>query len=462
MVNHRAIIHVTRQCLLATGLLAVSGVASASGFALIEQSVSSMGTAYANGSSGIDDASTIWFNPATMTRLAGKNASGGFHIVNSRVDVDATAEYNPNLFSGLPFAGAEVLGKTNPNIDLTAVVPHAAYSQQYNDRFWLGISVNGPFGLKTDYDSDWVGRYNAIKSDLITVNINPSIAYKLNDRASVGFGVSALYADGELTNALDVGLGDFVSAIRAGTSPSLPWYPGAVGTSTYDSEAKLTGNDWGYGWNVGLLLEPTAVTRFGLHYRSKIDLDIKGDAKITGPVLNRKEDAVLPLNLPASASASVYHDINDRVALMLDVTWTNWDEVQEIRVKTDSGQRLSTWDWDDTIRVAVGGSYRYNNTWLFRTGLAWDETPIPNDSLRSPVVPGNDRTWLTLGANYRYTKQISFDFGYAHLFVDDPEIKGVSDAYDPTTGATTGTHLLYADYDAAVDMLSFQLNWAFD
>jgi len=454
MVNHRAIYHATRQYLLATGLLMLSGVAGASGFALIEQSVSSMGTAYANGSSGIDDASTIWFNPATMTRLAGKNASGGFQIVDSRVDVDASARYNPDnpLISGTPLAsggGVPVSGKTKPNTDLTAVVPQAAYSQQYNEKLWLGISVNVPFGLKTDYDSDWVGRYNAIKSDLLTVNINPSIAYKFNDRASVGFGVNALYADGELTNAVDAGL--------------LAGIPGGA-----DGRAKLTGNDWGYGWNVGLLLEPTAVTRFGLHYRSKIDLDIEGDAKLsglTGPLaaFNFKESAVLPLTLPASASASVYHDISDRIALMLDVTWTNWDEVQEIRVKRDSGaQRLSVWDWDNSIRVAVGGSYRYNDTWLLRTGLAWDETPIPDDSLRSPVVPGNDRTWFTLGANYRYTKQISFDFGYAHLFVNDPEIRGESDAFDPTTGATTGTHLLNANYDAAVDMLSFQLNWAFD
>jgi long-chain fatty acid transport protein len=437
-------------------LLLTSTFAKASGFGLIEQSVSSMGTAYANGASGIDDASTIWFNPATMTRLAGRNASGGAHIVWSRVDIDADAEYNPNI----PLVGGtSIRGKNNTDTDVLAAVPHAGYSHQLNDDLWVGMTVNVPFGLETDYDDEWVGRYHALKSELLTVNFNPSIAFKIHEKASLGLGVSAMYADGELTNAVDGGLATFANGGILPGAPPFFWTPGS---NNLDSEAKLTGDDWGYGWNAGLLLEPTDRTRIGLQYRSKVDLDLTGEIEVSGPIVSFDDDAELSITLPASWSISAYHDINDRFAIMADVTWTEWSELDEIRIKRDSGnQILAIWDWEDSIRYAIGGSYRHNSNWLFRTGVAFDEGATPNDRLRTPRVPDDDRIWVTLGANYRYSEQLSIDFGYAHLFVDDPEIDSVESTYDPTIGQTAGTHDLSGKYDVAVDMFSLQLNWSF-
>ena len=410
-----------------------------------------MGTAYANGSAGIDDASTIFFNPASMTRLAGQHASGGIHVVYSQVDIDAEAKYNDNLPP--PLAGTSIEGKKKTNADLLAAVPHGGYSHQLNDRTWLGITINGPFGLKTKYDdNDWVGRYHALRGELRTYNINPAIAFKFNDKASVGFGISAMYGDGDLTNDVDVGL-------LVPPGPPLNGGPG-----TYDGRAQLDGDDWGWGWNAGILLEPNEDTRFGLHYRSKVDLELEGDAKLGSdiPGVSFKEDAELDITMPDSLSLSAWHAVTDKLALMADVTWMNWSEVEEIRVKRENGVRLSEWEWDDTVRVAVGGSYQFDSKWQFRGGVAWDETPTPNDRLRTPYVPDEDRIWLTLGANYRFSKNLSLDVGYAHLFVDDPEIKNGVDAHDPTTGATEGVHLLDAEYDASVDMLSVQVNWAFD
>jgi long-chain fatty acid transport protein len=393
-----------------------------------------------------------------MTRLAGQQASGGAHIVWSRVDIDADAEYNPNI----PLVGGtSISGKNNTDTDLVAAVPHGAYSHQVNDRTWLGISINAPFGLKTKYDDQWVGRYHAIKSELTTVNINPSIAFRFNDRASVGLGVSALYADGKLTNAVDGGLGTFATGGILPGAPPFFWTPGS---DTYDGEAELEGDDWGYGWNAGLLLEPTESTRFGLQYRSKIDLDIEGNVEVSGPLpsLNFKNNAELSLTLPESWSVSAYHDINDRFAVMADVTWTEWSKLDEIRIKQDNGsQTLSIWDWEDSVRYSIGGSYRHNSNWLFRTGVAYDETPTPNDKLRTPRVPDADRIWLTFGANYQYSEQMSIDFGYAHLFVDDPELDGVESTYDPKAGQSAGAQDLSGKYDAAVDMFSVQLNWKF-
>jgi long-chain fatty acid transport protein len=446
---------VVKFALPASMLLTGSGV-QASGFGLIEQSVSSMGTAYANGSAGLDDPSTIWFNPATMTRLNGRHASGGAHVVWSRVDIEAEANYNPNI----PLiGGSDISGDNNTDTDVLALVPHAAYSHQLNEKMWLGMSVNVPFGLETEYDDNWVGRYHAIKSELLTVNFNPSIAFRFNDRVSAGLGVSAVYADGKLTNAVDGGLSAFASG-----SPIPGWVPGS---STFDHKAELQGDDWGYGWNAGLMLQPTEQTRFGLQYRSKIDLDISGDVEVSGPIpspdLNFKDDAELSITLPASWSISAYHDLSDRFAIMADVTWTEWSELDEIRIKQDSGaQTLGVWDWDDTIRYSVGGSYRFNHNWLLRTGVAFDQGATPSDRLRTPRVPDDDRIWFALGANYKYSEQMSIDFGYAHLFVDDPELDNSESTYDPTRGQTAGAHLISGEYDAAVDMFSVQLNWKFN
>jgi long-chain fatty acid transport protein len=376
-----SLIHLSKLRYPVAALLLLPGISLASGFALIEQSVSSMGTAYANGSSGMDDASTIFFNPASMSRLEGKNASGGLHVIHSRTDVDAKGFYNPSnptiAFVGL--SGVSTGNNGKDDIGLTAAVPHGGYSHQLNDRMWAGLTINGPFGLKTKYDNDWVGRYHAIKSDLKTVNINPSFAYEINDKASVGAGVSALYADGELTNAVDGGL----ATLQAGVPPGSPPFFWVPGSDALDSEAKLTGDDWGYGWNVGVMLEPTPGTRIGMHYRSKVDLTLEGDVRLNGPVVNFNNKAELEVTLPASASLSGLHALNPKWTVMADVTWTNWDKLDELRVKIKpSGNNVSPvkrsvtpLKWDNAIRVALGASYRHNDTWLFRSGVAYDETP---------------------------------------------------------------------------------------
>lgn len=462
---YRPYIRRTWVCGLGGLATLVSLGVKAGGFALIEQSVSSMGTAYANGSAGMDDASTLFFNPASMTRLQGKNATGGVHIVHSDVKFSGKGTYNSAALPP-PLGGAPIQGKNNDDLGFTAAVPHGAYSQQYSDQLWFGLTVNGPFGLKTKYDDNWVGRYNAIESDLITVNINPSIAFKINETVSVGAGASALYADGKLTQAVDGGLATAFPPI--GVPPGNPPFNWAPGSNTYDGKAKLTGNDWGYGFNLGMLLEPTDRTRIGIAYRSKVDLTIKGNVDVSGlppPILsagNGKQNAKLDLTLPDSLSLSGLQQLTSKWTIMADVTWTNWSKLDSLDIDIEDGsQSITQLQWEDTLRYSLGVTYQYNDAWLLRTGVAYDETPIPNEKYRTARIPGEDRTWLALGANYRYDGRLSFDFGYAHLFVDDPKINS-SDAYDPTTGQTTGFHKVKGNYDASVDIFSAQVNWRFN
>jgi long-chain fatty acid transport protein len=452
MATQRTATHNLRNCYTAVLLALGTSNALASSFALIEQSVSGMGTAYAVGSSGIDDASTVYFNPAGMSRLHGSHLSGGLQIVDLNTDFKGSGEI---ANTETPLDGEPIDGKKKLNLDTTEFVPSGYISHQYSDKVWFGLGVNAPFGLKTDYDNKkWVGRYHAIKSELLTININPSMAFKINDNATIGFGVSAMYADGELTNAADVGLG---AAAAGGPLPG--WTPGS---STFDSHVKLTADDWGYGFNAGLLLEPTQNTRIGLHYRSEIKLKLDGHAKVTGPVVKGRQDAKLDITMPDTVSLSGHYDLGKRWGLMGDVTWTQWSDIDRLNIKLQDGSRsVAVWDYDDSWRYAIGTEFKPSRTWTFRTGIALDETPVPNDSLRSPRVPDEDRTWLTLGMTYRHSPNLSFDFGYAHIFVDDPKLKNVSDNHDPKKGQTTGVHSLSGDYDASVDILSAQVNWKF-
>ncbi len=452
MADHHPFVRWTGASSIA-GLIAIlSSAANASGFALIEQSVSSMGTAYAQGSSGLDDASTIYFNPAGMTRLPGRNVTGGVHVVDSNVDFNGSNQTNPsnplynnplspiNGLGGIP----DTVGDGNVDIGLTEPVPNFYYSHEYNDRWWFGLGVNAPFGLKTDYPGNWVGRYHADKSELLTININPSVAFRFNDHASVGFGISAMYADAELSNWVDAGLfGGFPYA--------------------NDIFAKVEGDDWGFGFNGGIILEPSPQTRLGVHFRSQVNLELEGD--YTGP--DSPQDFFAPIkvgasaevSLPGTLSLSAYHEYNNQWAVMADVTWTEWSQLDSLVIRrTGEDPIISVFDWDNSYRVAVGATYKYNPTWLFRGGVAFDETPIRNAELRTPRVPGEDRTWLTFGANYQHSKELSFDFGYAHLFVDDPKVNS-PDSHTPSS--FTGLHLLTGEYDAAVDIFSVQVNWKF-
>jgi long-chain fatty acid transport protein len=291
------------------------------------------------------------------------------------------------------------------------------------------------------------------------------MAFKFTEHATIGVGLSGLYADGELTQAVDGGL----AATLLGIPLNPPWIPaappaGTAGTRQYDGKAKLTGDDWGFGYNFGLLLEPTDNTRFGFHYRSKIDLTLEGKSKVTGPIsqLNGKQDAKLDITLPDSLSVSAYHAFNDQWAMMADISWTQWSRIQSLDIKLEDGSRsVSDWDYDDSMRYAIGAEYRHDQAWTLRTGVALDETPVPNDYQRSPRVPDADRVWLSFGATYRYSPDITFDFGYAHLFVDDPKLDRVSDNYDPTTGLSTGFHTVSGKYDASVDILGVAVNWKF-
>ncbi|HFC53782.1 MAG TPA: aromatic hydrocarbon degradation protein [Gammaproteobacteria bacterium] len=427
----------------------LTGTVSAAGFALIEQSTSSMGSAYAGSAAGTGDATTIYFNPAGMTELEGAEAVFGLHIVQPSTKFSDDGSSGPG--------GAPLGSNRGGDAGVTGLVPNFYYSRGLTPELKFGLGINAPFGLSTEYDKGWIGRYHAIESHMQSVNINPSLAWQASEQLSVGAGISLQYLSVELTNAID----QAALCSKLASDMGAPFTNCAGIPTTNDGYANVSGTSWGWGANLGLLYRIGNATRIGAAWRSSIKHELEGDAEFDGihPVLGgagffTNTDASAEVELPATLSVSGYHQLNSRWALLGDVTWTQWSSFDELRIEYDAGSQGPTVqreEWEDSMRYAIGIHFRHSDQMLLRAGLALDQTPIPSAELRTPRIPGNDRTWLTVGMNYSISPQLSLDVGYAHLFVKDSGI-----ANDNGAGAT-----LKGGFESQTDILSGQLNWRF-
>jgi long-chain fatty acid transport protein len=453
-MDHTGIPANTPLTIAATCLLcALGSQAQAAGFQLIEQSVSGMGTAYAGAAAIAEDASTVFFNPAGLTQLKEHQAIAAVHIVVPQAEYKDKDSLHATQVLPIPPGPTPLGGDTKDKGGVWGAIPNLYYARQLSDTVSFGLGINAPFGLSTEYSKDWIGRYHAVESVLHTVNINPAIAYKINEQVSVGFGINAQYIDAKVTNMIDFGT--------------------AVGAPTaFDGKVELEGDDWSWGYNLGFLFNLSDQTRLGLHYRSKIRHTLKGDAKFTVPAPIAAAvtaggsfidtDVESTVDLPASASLSLHHTINSKWAVMADISWTDWSQLDELRFEFDSAQNdgVTTLKWEDSYRYSVGTTYQASDRMTYRAGVAFDETPIPSSYYRTPRIPGEDRTWLTLGIGYEYSDRLSFDFGYAHIFVKDPKIDKTPQGI-PTDAEFASAGFLRGEYDASVDILSAQLKWTF-
>ena len=397
-------------CMIFTTPLA----AYAAGFALIEQSGSGMGNAFAGGSAVAEDASTVYFNPAGMTYIEGTQLVGALHLIKP------TAEFNNN--GSIAGAGKPLGGSGGDAGDL-AFIPNAYFKMDYSGTIKLGVGVNAPFGLKTEYENGWIGRFQALKSEVKTVNINPAVAFKVNDQLSLGFGVSAMWAQATLTRAVNIGLAE--------------------------SSVHIKGEDWGFGYNLGAIYQATPDTRIGMAYRSKVDQHLEGDAKFGAALAANNTSVKASIALPETFSVSAFSKIIDTWDVMGDVTWTHWSRFKELLIDFSNAvpDSRTVENWDNTMRYSIGANYHYSDTIKLRAGLAYDEEAI-SDEFRTARIPGNDRKWVSLGANWKLAANSSVDVGYSHLFISDASIN------DNQSASFNG--IVKGSYDGSVDILSFQ------
>lgn len=382
--------------------LALASAAShgfASGFAINEQSVSNMGTAFAGRSSSADDASTVFGNPAGMARIKREQVSGGIALIHAKTDIDNASGSASGSNDGdmVPFIGA----------------PMGYYVKPLDDNWSFGLGLYVPFGLVTDYERNFQGRYHGDRSEVRVITLQPTLSYRFNEHLSIGFGPTFNRIDGELTSAVNNPI------------------PGAG-----DGKVEIKGDDTALGYNLGVLFEITPQTRFGLTYHSKVDYRLKGDTTVSGPgfVIGSSAgtyDASLELTTPESVDFSVTHELNADWTLYAGSTWTRWSRLEEIRADNKGvggllASNLSSisepQNWHDTWAHAVGAAYKLNRQWTLRAGLAVDQSPT-NNTDRSPRIPTGDRTILSLGTAWSPNDDVTIDLAYSYLMEDDAHIE---------------------------------------
>ena len=467
--------------LAGVALALAGGQAFGSAFALAEQNVMGLGNAFAGAAATAEDANTVWHNPAGLARLNFPQVEQAIHVI-----IPSAKFQNANSQVAL----GQPLGGSGGDAGGAAFVPNLYGSMAINNQWHVGIGVNVPFGLKTDWDDGWLGRYQALKSEIKTINVNPAVSYKVTNAFWLGAGANYQHVQATLTNnvnytgALAQG---YAAAAAAGQIPasSIPSLIGA--TSGLDTFAKITGDDYAWGWNVGMMysingdanVDPGA-GRIGFAYRSKIKYDVQGSVNFTNPTPPTLTGALAPFNpvvvgvsnavnqtrlynggvkadltLPDMASLSYYHKLSDKWDLLGDVSWTGWSSIPELKFVRTSGSVLQVLpqNFKDTWRFSAGFNYQYDDKTVLRAGVAYDQSPV-NDTDRSARLPDNDRTWLAVGARYKYSTALNFDVGAAYIFVKDGSI---NNAGNPASIAGNG--LINGDFNSNVIVVSAQANY---
>lgn len=448
---------VLSRALLLTIATGVPATTMAAGFQLTEQSVSGLGRAFAGGAAIAEDASTIFYNPAGLTELEGRELILGASIISLGGDYDKSSATD---FIGQPLTGGE-----GGDVGKLGGVPVLYYAQRINDDWVFGLGVNAPFGLSTDYDPDWVGRYQGIYSNVSTVNLNPSLGWEINDNWSLGFGLDIMHMRVKLTSAVDYGTICYAQ-VNPVACNALGFAP-----QQNDGLGVIEGDSWGVGYNIGAMWKNDA-TQVGLHYRSKVDQDLEGDATfINAPALFTSQGVFTDSGIsaefttPESLELAVTHQINEKFLFSASVNYTGWDKFQLLKVNYDNANQPATEvpeNWENVMRYSVGLDWAYDPQWTFRAGLALDETPVV-DEWRTPRLPDADRTWLSFGATWQYSDSLEMDFGYAHLFLDDSiYINADQLVRNPSTGELdVSLNNMQGTYEASADIVGFEMRYRF-
>lgn len=384
--------------LVLTGVAAATSTALAAGFQLTEQSSLGAGRAYAGAGIVGDDLSAVHYNPAGMTLLEGTRFQAG------GVWIGLNADYS-----------SDVSGESENGRLKGQMIPAGYVTHQVNDQVWLGFAMTVPFGMGTEYSKDWEGANRGTNAKIYTFDMNPSIAWKVSDFLSIGGGISVQYAKAELGMGLHH---DLLGKIGHG---------------------KVEADSWDWGFNLGVMISPTDKLRFGLAYRSSIEHEAEGDTKLSNMTNKMNLNQLLggqnlamttTIETPDTVMLTGTWEATDQLRLSGLIRWANWSKFKELNIENDlpfvvesqlesmasQFKKLSIEnDWQDTWLFSVGADYKINSAFTVRGGIAYETSPIDDQSTRMAVIPDTDRVWLSLGASWYATKDLQFDVGATYL-----------------------------------------------
>ncbi|MCF7744202.1 outer membrane protein transport protein [Aeromonas veronii] len=389
-----------KKSLIAATIALATGQVHAAAFQLNEHSASGLGRAYAGEAAIADNASVLARNPAAMTTFDKMAVSVSGTYIKPDVDVEGKV--------------AGVYPASESGIAPAAFVPASYFIQPLNEQWAWGLGLFSNYGLSTEYSKTNPAGAGAGDTSLITLNLNPNVAYRINSNFSVGAGINAVYAKAELNR-------------YAGILSTIPPVSNVPGIGYDTNISSLKGDTWGFGWNLGTLYEVNENHRFALTYRSQVDLSFDGDFQGSaaglqtiqnGKPVFKTVDGNLKLDLPAQAEFAGYHRLNQQFAVHYSVNWTDWSAFEELKATSSQckdGVCLQKDEkFKDSMRYSIGGTWYINPAWEARLGFAYDKTPIEAE-YRSLSIPDSDRIWYSAGATYHFNPDMSLDFGITYI-----------------------------------------------
>ena len=425
---------------LACGLC-LSVAATAAAFQSLEQSAATLGTADA-GTAVTTDPSIQYFNPAGTVFVKHPEMGASLILVSS-----LGTTFHPLLSTRLDGTAA---GGDTAGPGTVSPIPAFYFIYPVNNNVALGFGVTVPFGLATEYDNQSQARYFATKSSIQTMNLNPSLAIKINPHIAFGLGFDIQYMKGRLDQVVDT------QSLTDGIVPN-------------DTAIVNKFHDWGVGWNAGLYFKVTKTTNIGIAFRSRINHSLKGNSRAYGvqntllskTVAGRwgvQNNNLLIINttLPSYATLSISQQITPRWTIMGDASWVDWSVLRKLELqffKPSTGTRtpnqVTVLDYRNTYRLAIGQTFKLTPKFTLRMGFAFDQTPV-RQRYSTARLPDTDRYWLSFGGHIKINKHADVDFGYAHIFFNNTRIN-----------QTNLTQQLIANYDGDANLLGMQFNWHF-
>ncbi|WP_394166863.1 outer membrane protein transport protein [Photobacterium piscicola] len=375
-----------------TAAIGISNQAAAAGFQLAEYSATGLGRAFAGEAAMADNASAQFRNPAMLTYLKGIQVSAGAIYVDPNIDIDG----RHTLF-----------GQTSTSdFANNAIIPNFYFSRPLTDKATIGIAFGTHFGMRTDLGTDFKAAMFGNQAEVHTVEINPNLGYKINDQLSVGAGVRYVMASGHFGAASPIAL------------------PGMIQKGQHLKY--MEGEDNAWGWQAGTAWQINANNRIGVSYQSAVKLNLEGHANGVAfdGFKNGSYAGTLPLELPASAEIASFHQLNDQWAIHASVNWTDWSSFEKLEAdipQLGGNHHIKNEYWKDNYRFAIGTTYQATNKLVLRSGVAYDTSAV-DEANRTQTIPETDRTWLSVGAGYAWSENLTFDAGFTYIFAKEAKM----------------------------------------
>ncbi|MCA0934564.1 outer membrane protein transport protein [Vibrio alginolyticus] len=435
---------------VAFSLLSTSNVVNAAGFQLAEYSATGLGRAYAGEAAMADNASSQWRNPAMLTYLKGTQVSVGAIYVNPNLDVDGSTTLKN------PLNGSVISTTPTSSDDFAndAVIPNFYLSHQYNDEFAVGLAFGTNYGMETDLGTGFAASHFGNEASVTTMEANLNAAYKLSNAISIGGGIRYI-----------IGEGSFGATAPASNIVGINPSTGAPISAPEGTALKyMEGDDTAWGWQVGTAWQINDNHRVGFAYKSEVDLKLQGHAEGLGfgfEAGQTRDNGYMNLSLPATAELASFHQFTEQLALHASINWTDWSSFEKLEANLDTTgtKMVKVENWEDNYRFAVGATYQLQPKLALRTGVAYDTSAV-SDKNRTITIPETDRTWLSVGATYDWTKNFSLDAGFTYIIAKDAPITESRGYTSDDTAETVGGQFV-GETTGNVWLVGVQANYRF-